>query len=101
MADPLHPPPGTESGGARPESGQSQSAGSGRIGIRPLAGAVLVVALAAFVVQNGESTAVRWLWFDGSAPLFGVIVVSALAGAVLSEIVGWSLRRRRRRREQR
>ncbi len=59
--------------------------------------AVVAVGLAAFVVQNTDKTPVSWLMFDGSAPLWMVIIFSAVAGAVLSEAAGWMIRRRRRR----
>lgn len=58
---------------------------------------IVAVGLAAFVVQNTDSTPVRWLVFDGSAPLWMVILAAAVAGAVLSELGGWVLRRRKRR----
>ena len=59
--------------------------------------AIVAVALAAFVVQNTKDTPVSWLMFDESAPLWIVIVISAVAGAVLSEAAGWLIRRIRRR----
>ena len=60
--------------------------------------ALVAVGLAAFMLQNADSTPVTWLMFDGSAPLFIVILGSAVAGAVLSEAAGWVIRRRRRHR---
>lgn len=63
-----------------------------------LVAALVAVGLVAFIVQNTDSTPVQWLVFDGSAPLWIVILASAAAGAVLSELVGWALRRRKRRR---
>ena len=59
--------------------------------------AVLAVAMIAFVVQNRVETDVTWLFLDGKWPVWLVIVVSAVAGAVLSEILGWLIRRRRRK----
>ncbi len=65
-------------------------------GIGKFIGAALVaVALIAFVVQNTDSTPVQWFFIDRSAPLWLIIVVSAVAGAILSEIIGWIVRRRR------
>ena len=58
---------------------------------------LLAAALAAFVVQNTDSTPVTWLVFERSAPLWVVIIASAVAGAALSEAAGWAMRRRRRR----
>lgn len=60
-----------------------------------VAAALVAVALIAFVVQNTDSTPVSWMFIDRSAPLWLIIVVSAVAGAVLSEILGWIIRRRR------
>ncbi len=71
---------------------------SGRSGLGKLiVVAIVAVALAAFVVQNTDDTPVTWLMFDESAPLWVVIVISAVAGAVLSEAAGWLIRRSRRR----
>ena len=67
-----------------------------KTGIGKFIGAALVaVALIAFVVQNTNSTPVQWFFIDRSAPLWLIIVVSAVAGAILSEIIGWIIRRRR------
>ena len=64
-----------------------------------LVAAVLVVAaLIFFVVQNGDDVDFEWLVFDMTGPLWVVIVVAAVAGAVLSEVLGFLRRRRRRRR---
>ena len=61
--------------------------------------AVLVaVALIFFVVQNGAEVEFAWLFFDMTGPLWVVIVVAAVAGAVFSEGLGWVRRRARRRR---
>ena len=65
--------------------------------IRLLIVGLLVAGLAAFIVQNTDSTPVEWLVFSGSAPLWVVIIASAAAGAVLSEAGGWLMRRRKRR----
>ncbi|MEM8708567.1 MAG: lipopolysaccharide assembly protein LapA domain-containing protein [Actinomycetota bacterium] len=59
--------------------------------------ALVAVGLVAFVVQNTDSTPVTWLMFEGSAPLWVVIVAAAVAGAVLSELGGYLMRRRKRR----
>jgi len=70
---------------------------SGRSIVGPIIAALIAVGLGAFIVQNTDSTPVTWLWIDGSAPLWTVIFGAALAGAVLSEALGWILRRARRR----
>ncbi len=62
-----------------------------------IAGAIVAVALLVFVVQNTEETTVEWLLFESdSTPVWLVIVIAAIAGAVVSELVGWLIRRRRR-----
>tara|TARA_S200000501_G_scaffold303380_1_gene291134 strand:- start:33 stop:308 length:276 start_codon:yes stop_codon:yes gene_type:complete len=64
---------------------------------RLLAVAIVAAGLGAFVVQNTDSTPVTWLIFSGSAPLWVVIVLAAAAGAVLSELGGYLIRRRKHR----
>ncbi len=66
--------------------------------VGPIVAALLAIGLGLFIVQNTDSTPVSWLWIDGSAPLWAVIFVAALAGAVLSEALGWIVRRARRSR---
>ena len=65
---------------------------------RLVAAVLLVVALIFFVVQNGDDVAFEWLVFDMTGPLWVVILVAAVAGAVLNEVFGLIRRRRRRRR---
>ncbi len=64
---------------------------------RLLAVAIVAAGLVAFIVQNTDSTPVTWLIFTGSAPLWVVIVLAAVAGAILSELGGYLIRRRRHR----
>jgi uncharacterized integral membrane protein len=59
--------------------------------------AVVAIALISFIGQNRDDTEVSWLFLDGTWPLWLVIVVAAVLGAVLSEVLGWLIRRRRRR----
>jgi len=67
-------------------------------GLPTVIGAALVaIALIAFIGQNRDDTEVSWLFLDGTWPLWLVIVVAAVLGAVLSEVLGWLVRRRRRR----
>lgn len=63
-----------------------------------VAALLLVVALIFFVVQNGDDVAFEWLVFDMTGPLWVVILVAAVAGAVVNEVLGFVRRRRRRRR---
>ena len=43
--------------------------------------AVLAIALVAFIFQNTDDTPVEWLFVSESAPLWLIIVISAVAGA--------------------
>lgn len=69
---------------------------------QPPWGRIIVVGLVAlalilFVVLNGADTEVSWLFFKTNGPLWVVILVSAVLGAVLSEVIGWMVRRKRRK----
>ncbi len=57
---------------------------------------IFVAAFIIFVAQNTADTGVTWLFFDASASLWIVIIVAAVAGALLSEVLGFLWRRRRR-----
>ena len=62
-----------------------------------LAVAIVAAGFGAFIIQNTDSTPVTWLIFTSSAPLWVVVVLAAVAGAVLSELGGYLIRRRRQR----
>ncbi len=86
-------PPLAEPTGTKPAGGKKLSIPPGLV-----AAVLLVVALIFFVVQNGDDVAFEWLVFDMTGPLWVVILVAAVAGAVLNEVFGFIRRRRRRRR---
>ncbi|MYH42203.1 MAG: LapA family protein [Acidimicrobiaceae bacterium] len=87
-------------------AGASEAGGRGvkpagrKWSIRP--GMVLAMLVAAalivFVVQNGSEVPVKWWFVEVDGPLWAVIIVAAVAGALLGEVVGWVVGRRRRRR---
>lgn len=88
-------------GGMNEEPRPAEVKSEGRkFSVRPGLVAVVLVAVALifFVVQNNDDVAFSWLIFDMTGPLWIVIVVAAIAGAVLSEVLGWVRRRHRRRR---
>ncbi len=59
--------------------------------------AVIVIAVAGiFIFQNTDETDVEFLFLSGRAPLYVVIVVSMILGALLGWI-GLAIRRRRKR----
>ena len=76
------------------EHGRGEVARSSRAPL--VVGVLLIAVLVVFVAQNTESTEVTWLVFDRAAPLWLVILIAAVAGAVLTEVIGWLMRRRRR-----
>lgn len=65
--------------------------------VRVIGAALVAVALIAFIGQNRDDTKVEWLFLDGTLPKWLLIVVAAVLGAALSEVLGWLIRRRRRR----
>jgi len=74
-----------------------QSSGSNRrVAVLILTIAIVGVA-AIFMVQNTAQTSVEFLFLTGQAPLYVVILVSMVSGALLAIILGGARRRRRRR----
>jgi len=60
--------------------------------------AIVVIAVAGiFIFQNTDDTNVEFLFLSGRAPLYVVIVISMILGALLGWI-GSAIRRRRKRR---
>lgn len=50
-----------------------------------LVGAVVAVAAALLVIQNGQHTTVEWLWLDFDTSLWLVVVASLAGGIVIGE----------------
>jgi len=78
------------------ESTSTSTTASRRISVGVIGPAVLAVALVVFIVQNTGSAEITWLVFEQEAPLWVVIVVAVVVGAVLTEVAGWFVRRRRK-----
>ncbi len=72
--------------------------GQGR-GIPPtLIGAVvLAAAVLAFVFQNTDKVKVNWLFFDVTAPLWVVLLVTSVAAIAAGELAGMAIRRARKK----
>ena len=89
-------PPEPESSGAGTKPVASKRS------IRPGVALALLVAAAliVFVVQNDGEVPVTWWFVEVNGPLWAVIIVAAVAGAVLAEVIGWVAGRRRRRRRR-
>ena len=62
---------------------------------RVIVAVLALLAAAAFVLQNGNRVETTFLFFEGRQPLWLVIVLSILLGALLGQAVGL-LRRRRK-----
>jgi uncharacterized integral membrane protein len=62
-----------------------------------VAGAIVAVAAAVFVIQNNQSTQFDWLWFDFELPLWTALVGAMAVGVVLV-VIGFVVHERRQRR---
>lgn len=60
-------------------------------------GVVLGGALALFVGQNTQDTTVTWLVFEAEQPLWVVLLATAAATLVATELIGGARRRRKRK----
>ena len=58
--------------------------------------ALLAIVLVIFIVQNDERVDVDWFVFNRRAALWTVILVSAVLGYVIGQLVEYGLKRRRR-----
>ena len=72
----------------------SQGGLTGRQKATLIVGALLVAVLVIFIVQNGESSRFEFLAWEWSPPLWLVIVISAVAGALIAQISAFFARRR-------
>jgi len=104
--DSTPPGPGSFDAGSASaaESGRRGAGLAGRkLSIRPgvIVALAVAIALIVFVVQNDREVPVTWWFVEVDGPLWAVIVVAAVAGALLAEVLGWAAGRRRRRRGRR
>ena len=79
--------------------GDEPAAPAGRGGPSPrlVGGGLVVAAVVAFVAQNTDRTAVKWLFFETTQPLWVVLLVTAAATLLGAELVTSAYRRRRRK----
>ena len=68
-----------------------------RIDFGVLGAIVAAAALLIFILQNTDEQKVTWLFFDATAPLWVVIVVTAVLSVALAQLVIFVWRRRRRK----
>ncbi len=50
-------------------------------------GALLAIATTLLIVQNSESADLDWLWLNFTAPLWLLLFLSALSGAILARLI--------------
>lgn len=74
------------------ESGSRQSAWLVIAGI-------IVIAVAIFIAQNAEDVPIEFLFFEGSVPLWLIIVTTLVLGAILGQVFFY-LRRRKKRKDE-
>jgi uncharacterized integral membrane protein len=91
-SEPESPP---EAAPERPEVARPATTGIAWGGILLVLG---IAAVVIFSVQNTDPVPVRFLWTEGSYPLAIVILVTVGVMIVLTELIGLSYRRTRRRR---
>ena len=70
-----------------------------RVGVA--VGALVTVAVAIFIFQNGDSTDLEYLWADFNIPLWVGLLASFIAGSLAAPIFAWSWRRHRRLKRER
>lgn len=70
------------------------STGKRGLSIRPgvVLAVLLVAALIAFVIQNDSRVPVSWLFLSWEGPLWAVIIIAAVAGIVLGQVLSWLVR---------
>lgn len=71
-----------------------------RIAPEIVVAALLAVVLVIFIVQNDEDQKVSWVVFSKRGPLWAVILVSAVIGYLIGQLVEFGVKRRRRERER-
>lgn len=71
-------------------AGKDSRLGAGAVGLGLAAAALL-----AFVVQNTEDATFNWLMIEITMPLWLALVIAAVLGAVIANLGGWMLRRRK------
>jgi uncharacterized integral membrane protein len=83
--------------GDEPEGRRAESTGIAWGAILLMLGIALVVV---FAVQNTNPVPVNFLWMEGQFPLAIVILITIGAVVLITELIGVSYRRRRRKQRQ-
>lgn len=74
-------------------STSTTSEGGRRISIGLILGALAVIALGLFIVQNTGDQQVSFLWMEGQFPLFLLVLITAALSVIATLVVTWWLRR--------
>ena len=61
---------------------------------RLVLGLLAAAALALFVVQNTDDAEVKFLWMDGSIPVYLLLLVTVILTLIVTLVVVWVRRRR-------
>lgn len=70
--------------------------GSNRAPIAMVVAGLIVIGMAIFVAQNTEDITFEFLWFNFTWPLWLVLVIVFVLGALVGQAAMWWRRRRRR-----
>lgn len=77
------------------ETPQEQRSGRRTVlSIGIVVGVVVTIGVVALIAQNTNDATVRWLTLDGQQPLWAVLAITAIAGAVLAKLFGFVWRHR-------
>lgn len=97
--DPVAPP--TTTADDRPHDDPLRASRTSGLWVGAVGLGVLLLLLVVFIAQNTEQTTVRFLGFDGRAPLAVSLLIATAAGILLTALAGslriWQLRRRTRK----
>lgn len=81
---------------AKPAPEQTGEKRKSRVKIKLIVAAALAVLMVLFILSNSQSVEVSYMTVDGRAPLWVVLVVTALVGGLLGQALEATLRKARR-----
>ncbi len=83
----------------RSVNGEGANVASGESGppIKLILMLVIVAAIAVFFFQNLGEARIEFLWLEGAFPLWAVILVMFVSGAVVGKLASWQWSRARRK----
>jgi len=76
-----------------------ESSASNRRVVGLIVAGIIIAAAAVFLLQNTEEATVKFLFLSGQVPIYVVILISMVLGALLV-LIALGLRRRSKRRKQ-